>query len=55
VVVGSRQRRGPAQATCVHTGGVEDVHRGERAAGMPCEPSHLGLFTPVKVGRVSLW
>jgi len=40
---------------CVHTAGFEGVTRGERAAGRPCEPSHLGLFVLVKVGRVSLW
>ncbi len=28
VVMGSSQRRGPEQATCVHTAGFEDVHRG---------------------------
>jgi hypothetical protein len=33
--MGSRQRRGPEQATCVHTAGFEDVHRGERAARIP--------------------
>ena len=34
-LVGSSQRRGPEQATCVHTDGVEDINRGERAARRP--------------------
>src|SRR6266446_863503 len=54
-MVGSRQRRGPERTPCVHAAGVEGVTRGERAAGRPCESSHICLFVPMKVGRVSLW
>ena len=53
-MVGNGTGRWPEQATCVHTAGVEGVHRGERAAGRPCEPPHLGLFAPVRGSRVSL-
>jgi len=35
--------------------GVEGVPRAQRAARMPGEPTHLGLFAPVKVGQISLW
>src|SRR5215510_13873049 len=48
-VVGSSTGRGPAQAMYAHTAGCEGVTRDERATGMPCEPSHPGLFVPVAV------
>ena len=37
-------RGGPEQATCVHTAGFEDVHRGERAARCPFRKSCASPF-----------
>src|SRR5215468_12057083 len=48
-VVGSSTGREPAQARYAHTASCEGVTRDERATGMPCEPSHPGLFVPVAV------
>jgi hypothetical protein len=48
-VSGSGKVRWPAQTRCIRTASFEGVTRGQRAAGMPCEPSRLGLFAPMIV------
>jgi len=48
---GSGRGREPKQTTCVRMAGVEGVTRGERATGIPWEPSYLYLFVPMKVNE----